>query len=76
MINIAFRADGGPGIGMGHIIRCLAFANEFRRMEQRVLFYSCLEQGIQRIKQEGFEVLRLNLGTSDNTNKDDLLIEE
>ena len=28
---ILFRADGGPGIGMGHIVRCLALAGELRR---------------------------------------------
>ena len=29
MKKIAFRVDGGPDIGMGHIMRCLALAQGF-----------------------------------------------
>lgn len=76
MANIGFRADGGQGVGMGHVIRCLALADEFRKMGHKVFFFSRLQQGIERISREGFEVIRLNSDTADDITLDNLLLDE
>lgn len=59
MRRIGIRADGGPIIGMGHIMRCLSLANEFRKYGYKVYFLSKLEEGIKKIREQGFEVIYL-----------------
>ncbi|MCX8130820.1 MAG: UDP-2,4-diacetamido-2,4,6-trideoxy-beta-L-altropyranose hydrolase [Clostridia bacterium] len=59
MIKVAFRADGGPQMGMGHIIRCLSLASEFRKQGFDVIFLSKYQEGIDRIINEKFEIFRL-----------------
>ncbi|MBB6215730.1 UDP-2,4-diacetamido-2,4,6-trideoxy-beta-L-altropyranose hydrolase [Anaerosolibacter carboniphilus] len=59
MYNVAIRTDGGPGIGMGHIMRCLSLAREFRRSGKRIFFICKQAAGIVKIIEEGFEVVRL-----------------
>lgn len=66
VINVAFRVDGGSGVGLGHIIRCLSLANEFRKKGHNVVFFSKLELGINRIELEGFDVIRVS-NTRDET---------
>ncbi|SMC40326.1 UDP-2,4-diacetamido-2,4,6-trideoxy-beta-L-altropyranose hydrolase [Sporomusa malonica] len=58
-LTIAFRADGGENIGLGHIMRCLSLAKEFRREGHKVVFLSKLTEGIERVRSENFEVTRL-----------------
>lgn len=65
---IAFRADGGQNIGMGHVMRCLSLAKEFRRNRHKVYFLSKLEKGIEKIEEENFEVIQLNDRKMENTN--------
>lgn len=60
MPNIAFRADGGKTIGLGHLMRCLSLAEAFRRNGHKVYFFSKLDEGIEKIKLENFEVVRLS----------------
>lgn len=60
MANIAFRADGGKNVGMGHIVRCLSLAEAFRRYGHQVYFFSKLDEGIKRAKQEKFLVVKLS----------------
>lgn len=38
MKRIAIRADGSSNIGMGHIMRCMAIAKEFKKRNIEVLF--------------------------------------
>lgn len=38
MKKIVFRTDGGKKIGLGHIMRCIALAKEFRSREYEILF--------------------------------------
>lgn len=59
VLHIAIRADGGNQVGMGHIMRCLSLANVFRQKGHRVFFISKLDEGIERIGREQFDVIRL-----------------
>jgi spore coat polysaccharide biosynthesis predicted glycosyltransferase SpsG len=35
---IVFRADGSSHVGMGHIMRCLAFADRLQKAGMKVVF--------------------------------------
>ncbi|CQR70437.1 UDP-2,4-diacetamido-2,4,6-trideoxy-beta-L-altropyranose hydrolase [Sporomusa ovata DSM 2662] len=59
MLRVAFRADGGKNVGMGHIMRCLSLANAFRRDGHKVYFFSKADAGIEVIQNEKFDVVRL-----------------
>lgn len=59
MNTVAFRADGGQKVGMGHIMRCLSLAKEFRKNGFRVYFMSKYEQAIKKVQEEGFDVFKL-----------------
>lgn len=59
MLNVAFRADGGKSVGMGHIMRCLSLAQTFRRNGNKVYFFSKLDEGIKKVSSEDFDVIRL-----------------
>jgi UDP-2,4-diacetamido-2,4,6-trideoxy-beta-L-altropyranose hydrolase len=66
-MKICFRVDGGSHIGMGHIMRTLVLAKEFRNRGFEV-FYACridkpltnkYKIGIDKIKHDGFEIVFL-----------------
>jgi UDP-2,4-diacetamido-2,4,6-trideoxy-beta-L-altropyranose hydrolase len=59
MLNIALRADGGKNVGMGHVMRCLSLAKAFRRNGHNVCFFSKLDEGIEKVGSERFEVVRM-----------------
>lgn len=59
MPNIAFRADGGKNVGLGHIMRCLSLAQAFRRNGHEVLFFSKLAEGIETLRYAKFNVVPL-----------------
>lgn len=59
MLSIAFRADGGKNVGLGHIVRCLSLARAFRRNGCKVYFFSKLDEGIEKARHENFVVVRL-----------------
>ena len=54
---IAFRADGGESIGMGHIMRCIGLAQEFNKRGYRPFFVSALhsDKVADRLAYEGFD---------------------
>lgn len=59
MGDIVFLSHGGPIVGMGHVIRCLSLAKEFRQKGKKVFFISKYAVGQQIILSEGFEVMPL-----------------
>lgn len=56
MLNIAFRADGGKNVGLGHLMRCLSLARAFRSAGHSVSFVSKLMEGIELARSENFNV--------------------
>ncbi len=54
---IAFRADGGESIGMGHIMRCIGLAQEFNKRGYRPFFVSAShsDKVADRLAYEGFD---------------------
>lgn len=60
-MNIAFRADASPGIGIGHVMRCLSLADELARMGARCSFICASVVGMAqaRIAAHGHELIRL-----------------
>lgn len=59
MLKIAIRADGGPSIGMGHIMRCLNLAIELRLLGCEIFFISKIKEGILKIINSGFTAIPL-----------------
>ncbi|NFE60768.1 UDP-2,4-diacetamido-2,4,6-trideoxy-beta-L-altropyranose hydrolase [Clostridium botulinum] len=69
-MKIAIRADGGNEIGMGHIMRTSVLAKELRKNNE--VFYVCKQSkfspqkyanGINKLKEEGFNVVLVNEDT-------------
>lgn len=56
--TLLLRADGGPGLGAGHVMRCLALAQEWQRRGGRaVLAAALLDEGLRnRAREEGVDV--------------------
>lgn len=55
--RLGIRADGGPGLGWGHIMRCLALAEELEKIGTKVEFLSRKNcEVIEKIKHCGFDV--------------------
>ncbi len=59
MMKVGIRVDGSTNIGMGHIMRCLSLAKGFRNASIDVYFLSKFEQGILKIREEGYEAIEL-----------------
>lgn len=65
MYNVAIRADGGQVVGMGHIMRCLAIAEELKSLGCRVYFIGRYLQGLKKIKDVGYEAFEILLPQSE-----------
>ena len=52
---ILFRADGGPRLGSGHIMRCLSLADAFRDMGQNAVFVTADDCFRDIIHKRGYE---------------------
>lgn len=58
-MNIGFRAEGGPGIGMGHIIRSLTLAQEFKASGNEVIFIVNHPDGRETIAAAGIKTVTM-----------------
>lgn len=57
---VALRVDGGKDIGMGHIMRTMALANDFKKDEEvRRVFYITKNEpsAVKKLKENDFEVI-------------------
>lgn len=60
MYKIIFIAHGGRNIGMGHIIRSMSLAHEFRLHNYEVTFISRYETGQKVLLENGFHLIPIN----------------
>ncbi|WP_418791004.1 UDP-2,4-diacetamido-2,4,6-trideoxy-beta-L-altropyranose hydrolase [Phosphitispora sp. TUW77] len=60
-IQVAVRADGGPQIGMGHIMRCLALAKAMEKIENlQIIFISVKNSAVSRlIAENSYKVIEI-----------------
>lgn len=64
MYKVVIRADGGKELGLGHIMRTLVLAKELRKYLE--VHYICKDDeilygdGIKKVKDEGFNVIKIN----------------
>lgn len=60
MLKIAIRADGGSKIGMGHITRCLALAEELKNENCDITFITKnIEAVVKKLIEEEFKFIAL-----------------
>ena len=56
--SILFRCDGAPDIGLGHIVRCLALADELKKQSFNIYFAMRKGPlGIKMVEEKGYEVI-------------------
>ncbi|MHB9010496.1 MAG: UDP-2,4-diacetamido-2,4,6-trideoxy-beta-L-altropyranose hydrolase [Carboxydocellales bacterium] len=56
--QVLIRADGGQGIGIGHVMRCMALASELAKFGARINFIGKLDLAVsQYIEEHGFETI-------------------
>lgn len=62
-MDIAIRVDASQKIGTGHVMRCLALAQELRHKGARVIFVCRKHPGdmCDTLESEGFEALRMDV---------------
>lgn len=67
--QMLIRADAGHGIGVGHLLRCLALAQAWQDAGGRATFLTCCDSEAlrRRIAEEGFECLGLDWPHPDPT---------
>lgn len=71
--RVAIRADGGTDIGMGHIMRSLSLAKQFKKAGYKVYFLTKHKNGIEKIKSEGFKFIQLKSDNSLDTETQELI---
>ena len=60
--NIVFRLDCGKIIGSGHLMRCLAFARVFKKLNYECFFvtYDFSKEIIEKVIKKEFKIFYLN----------------
>jgi len=68
-MNIFFRTDASIDIGTGHVMRCLALAEELKRSGASVSFICCEDRGnlIEHIEKKGYDMHHLPSGIDTKT---------
>jgi len=66
---IAIRADANDKIGTGHVMRCLAIANELEKLNEEVTFITADEYESELIKKWGFHHVVLKTDYTDMENE-------
>jgi len=58
-VNVLIRCDGSPEIGLGHIVRCLALADEFHDVHNCRITFAMRKGplGIQMVEEKGYNVI-------------------
>ena len=67
MVNIAFRVDGGKDIGMGHIMRSMALANNLKKDENNEEVFHITrnnDTAVNKLKENNFEVVAIDKNLS------------
>ncbi len=54
--------DGGPGIGMGHVVRCASLAEEIRQKGNSAEFVTRVEASAAWLRHRGFDVRHVQTG--------------
>lgn len=58
--HLLIRADGGLGVGIGHIMRCLALAEELSEFDLKITFAGKIDEAVRKIVlARGFDCLPL-----------------
>ena len=69
MGKIYFRADAGPEIGMGHVMRCLSIADASKRAGHSVTFVLASERAADIIRSRGYDTVILATDYKDTENE-------
>lgn len=74
VMNVLFRCDASIQIGTGHVMRCLTLADELARQGDKCHFICREHKGnlIDLITQKGYKVYKLEAGSLNNSNKDEV----
>lgn len=76
-MKIIIRCDGGARVGMGHVVRCLALADELRKLGVEVSFAMIEDEvGIAKVCQNNYNIYVLESGSSEADWMMDLLRKE
>lgn len=59
-MKVAIRADGGPAIGYGHLVRTAALATELLERNHSVLYFTTTPQSIREVCPSAVEVIELS----------------
>lgn len=72
---IYIRTDGNGEIGIGHVMRCLSIAEEYRHQGGEAIFLMADERAADLIKKNGFSYICLNSVWNDLEQELDTMIE-
>ncbi len=71
---IIIRADAGPKIGAGHIMRCLSVAESLKRKNEEVVFISADDHAKKIVEEKDFDCLVLGTDSSSPEKDTDLIV--